>query len=350
MPPSDRRLTRRGFAAATLGGAAAAGAGAHMVLGEPPRPAADRASVRFFDIHVHLTQPWYGERRGPLTARHLLHWMDARAIDQAAVLPLVSPEAFWYPVTTEFVLRETAPHRDRLVPFCAIDPRRLATHLTDQREVIAMLRRYRDAGALGFGEHKPMLPIDDRLNMRLYEACSDVGLPVLFHLDNRANMDRPGLPGLERVLKALPDLVMIGHGKGWWASIAGGLTQADLHVGYPRGPVAPGGAIDRLMDRYGNLYGDLSSSGAHAMLRDPPFGRAFLARRADRLLFGTDYYDLTQRDFPHFELFERLGVAPEHRERIGRVNAHRLLGLDRSDANDRDASGPPEARGGRVGR
>jgi len=253
--------------------------------------------------------------------------MDTHHIDQAAVLPLVSPEAFWYPVTTEFVLRETSPHRDRLIPFCAIDPRRLVTHLTDHRQVVDMLTRYRDAGARGFGEHKPMLPIDDPLSMRLYEACSEVGLPVLFHLDNRANMDRPGLPGLARVLSTHPRLIVIGHGKGWWASIAGGLTQADLQVGYPRGPIAPGGAIDRLMDQFDNLYGDLSSSGAHAMLRDHPFGQAFLARRADRLLFGTDYYDLTQVDFPHFGLLDQFHLPRETRDKIARENAHRILGI-----------------------
>ena len=185
--------------------------------------------------------------------------------------------------------------------------------------------RYIDAGARGFGEHKPKLPIDHPLNMRLYEACSDVGLPLLFHLDNKANMDRPGLPGLEAVLRMYPDLKMIGHGKGWWASISGGLTQEDLHVGYPEGRVAPGGAIDALMEKYTNLYGDLSSSGAHAVLRDINFGRAFLERRADQLLFGTDFYDLRQKSFRQFEIFTTHHVPDEVREKISSGNARRIL-------------------------
>lgn len=285
----------------------------------------------YFDIHVHITQPWYGAERGPITVDRLLHWMDAHEISQAAVLPLVSPEAFWYPVTTEYVLRETQPHRDRLVPFCAIDPRTLETHLPTTKDVVDVLVRYRDAGARGFGEHKPMLPIDHPLCMRLYEACSEAKLPLLFHLDNKANMDQPGLPGLAKALAAFPDLVFIGHGKGWWASIAGGVTQTDLHVGYPRGPVAPGGAIDRLMDAFPNLYGDLSSSGAHAVLRDPEFGEQFLLRRADRLLFGTDYYDLAQTDFPHFELFRGVGLPQAAVEAISRGNSRRILGLAEVD-------------------
>ena len=284
-----------------------------------------RQHVRYIGIHVHLTHRWFGLDRGPVTAGVLLRWMDAHEIDQAAVLPLVSPEAFWYPVTTQYVIGETSQHPDRLIPFCAIDPRTLATHLTKPRQVVDLLRRYIDAGARGFGEHKALLPIDAPLNLKLYEACVEVKLPILFHLDNRANMDKPGLPHLARVLKTFPELVMIGHGKGWWASIAGGLTQADLHVGYPRGPVALGGAIDALMDRFPNLYGDLSSSGAHALLRDRKFGGEFLRRRADRLLFGTDFYDLTQRSFQQFDLFQTFHLNELDRAKIARANAARLL-------------------------
>ena len=117
------------------------------------------------DCHVHLTLGYYSQEREPITATHLLHWMDAHELSHAVVLPLVSPEAFWYPVTTEYVLTATAPHRDRLIPFCAIDPRTLATHLTQQKDVVDLLRRYIDAGAKGFGEHKPQLAIDDPRSM-----------------------------------------------------------------------------------------------------------------------------------------------------------------------------------------
>lgn len=320
-------LTRRAWCrAATLatGGMGAGLARQEAGSGAPPAP---RTPDGYFDLHVHLTQGWHVQERGPITARALLAWMDAHGIAEAAVLPLVSPEAFWYPISTDFVLRETAPHRDRLIPFCAIDPRTLATHLPTRADVVALMRRYQDAGARGFGEHKPRLAIDDPLNWRLYEACAETGLPVLFHLDNAANMDQPGLPGLARTLARFPEVRMIGHGKGWWASIAGGVRQEDLHVGYPRGPVAAGGAIDALMDRFPNLYADVSSSGAHALLRDPDFGRRFVERRGDRLLFGTDYYDESQVEFRQFDLFEELDVDAALRDRIARGNARRLLGL-----------------------
>ena len=56
------------------------------------------------------------------------------------------------------------------------------------------------------------------------------------------------------------------------------------------------------MDTYPNLYGDLSAgSGAGAIGRDEAFGREFLIRRADRVMFGTDYLSPGQK-VPQFEL------------------------------------------------
>ncbi|MEX2307480.1 MAG: amidohydrolase family protein [Pirellulales bacterium] len=315
-----RRTTRRQI----LQGSLAFGVSAVL---SPAVAAPLKRKQEVIDCHVHLTHGWYAQERGAITATHLLHWMDAHDIARAVVLPLVSPEAFWYPVTTDHVLTATAPHRDRLIPFCGIDPRTLQTHLTTQKEVVDLLRRYVDAGAHGFGEHKPQLQINDPLNMRLYEACCEVDLPVLIHLDNQANLDSPGLPGLAQVLTRFPELVLIGHGKGWWASISGKLRQADLQVGFPIGPVAPGGAVDALMDAFPNVYSDLSSSGAHALLRDKEFGKAFLTRRVDRLLFGTDYYDMNQVDFQQFTLFDELGATAEIRRKVSHENARRILRL-----------------------
>lgn len=281
------------------------------------------AASALFDIHTHLGQTW--NTTLPLSAGELLRWMDAHAVAQAAVLPLVSPEASSFPLSTEFVLRETAGHRDRLAPFCAVDPRTsIQGGRTGLRDV---LRRYRDAGALGFGEHKPGLAIDDPRNLELLAACGQERLPVLFHLDNERNTDHPGLPGLERVLTQLPEVVLIGHGPGWWASISAGVAQADLG-GYPKGAVQPGGAIERLFAKYPRLYGDLSAgSGAGALARDVDFARVFCRRWADRLLFGSDFLSPGQ-EVPQFEVLERLELPDDAREAIARGNARRLLGLN----------------------
>ncbi len=312
-------LTRRDFHRSLVAG----GAAVSLAAGAAHAAAADAPAGRYIDMHTHLGQTWNGDE--PLTAEVLLRWMDAHHIARAVVLPLISPESSSYPLTSDFVLAETRPHRDRLIPFCSVDPR--TSYRGGLKGLVDMLRRYVDAGAKGFGEHKPGIAFDDPRNMRVFAACGEVGLPVLFHLDNQRNTDQPGLPGLEKVLRENPACVFIGHGPGWWASISGDVTQAGLG-GYPKGPVAAGGAIDRLMESYPNIFGELSAgSGANSIGRDLEFGRQFLIRRQDRILFGTDFLRPGQ-NVPQFELFEqKLELPADVAGKIYRENAIRLLKL-----------------------
>jgi predicted TIM-barrel fold metal-dependent hydrolase len=238
------------------------------------------------------------------------------------VLPLVNPEAWYYPIPTAHVLEETRLHRDRLIPFCCIDPR--TVNLADTAARRDLLRRYQDQGARGLGESKPGVSIDDPRNLELFGVAAEAGLPVLFHLDELRNLDQPGLPGLASVLRQLPQGIFIGHGPGWWASISGEVAPGRLE-GYPEGPVAPGGALDALFERFPNLYGDLSAnSGLNAITRDPGFGRAFLERRQDRLLFGTDYLEPGQQ-VGQFRLLEQVDLPDVAKAKIARDNARRLL-------------------------
>ncbi|WP_254507799.1 amidohydrolase family protein [Anatilimnocola floriformis] len=309
-------FTRRAFLAAS----AVLIAQRACVAEEKKAPAGD-----YVDMHTHLGQTWNTTQ--PLTAEELLRWMDAHRIAQAVVLPLVSPESSSYLVTPDFVLQQTAPFRDRLIPFCCVDPR--TSYNGGAKGLLKMLEKYRDAGARGFGEHKPGVAIDDPKNMALYAACDELKWPLLFHLDNERNLDKPGLPGLAKAIGDHPNCQFIGHGPGWWASISGGTQQLDLG-GYPKTKVAPGGAIDALMEKFPNLYGDLSAgSGAGAISRDLEFGREFLLRRQDRIMFGTDFLAPAQV-VPQFELFEekeKLKLPEEVAAKIFRTNARKLLGI-----------------------
>jgi len=277
----------------------------------------------FVDIHTHLGQTW--NTTNSLSPKELLKWMDEHEVSQAIVLPLVSPESSSFPLSTQFVLEQTKDHRDRLIPFCCIDPR--TTINGGKKGASDMLKSYVDAGCRGFGEHKPGLPIDDPLSMRLYNLCGEFKLPVLFHLDAQRNTDKPGLPGLEAVLKTHPQTNFIGHGPGFWASISGDVTTPQALGGYPKGDVAEGGALDRLMSAYPNLYGDLSAgSGAGALKRDLKFAAGFLSRRQDRLMFGSDYLAPGQ-PVPQFDVLKSIDIPDGVRQKIYRGNARKLLGL-----------------------
>jgi hypothetical protein len=313
------RIDRRGWLASACALAAGGMLSRNVVTADEAPP----TSGRFFDIHTHLGTVW--NTTTLLTAEALLRWMDAHQVAKAAVLPLVSPESSTFPISTEYVLAQTRPFRDRLVPFCCIDPR--ASFQGGPKGLRKILQSYVEAGAKGFGEHKPGVKVDDPRSQHLYEACGELHLPILFHLDNQRNMDAPGLPGLESMLRKFPKTVFVGHAQGWWASISGDAGTAELAL-YPHAPVTPGGTVDRLMDKYPNIYGDLSAgSGANALSRDPKWAREFLIRRADRLLYGSDYLSPDQR-VPQFEILEQMHLPADVRKKIDYANAARLLSLD----------------------
>jgi predicted TIM-barrel fold metal-dependent hydrolase len=318
------KLTRRAFSktAAATGITALLGGFSTARIHAALRSSTATPSGRYIDVHTHIGRTWTGE--APLTVDGLLHWMDEHAVARAVILPLVSPESSSYLNLTEPALAAAKAHPDRLIAFCCIDPR--TSYQGGHKGLVSMLQEYIDGGAKGFGEHKVGLPFNHPKMMQVYAACGEVKLPLLFHIDNQRGTDKPGLPNLEDALKTHPDVTFIGHGPGFWASISGDATQADLG-GYPKGPVAPGGALDRLMDTYPNLYGDLSAgSGALAISRDPDFGRAFLIRRADRLMFGTDYLKPGQ-PVPQFELYGSIDLPSEVQAKIFRENATRVLKL-----------------------
>jgi len=314
------RISRRDFHQAGLAATIATGGLSASYAGEGKK---ELPKGNYVDVHTHLGQTW--NTTVPLTAEELLRWMDAHSIAQAVVLPLSSPESSSYLITTDFVLAQTAPFRDRLIPFCSIDPR--TSYTGGRKALVEMLKRYVDAGAKGFGEHKPGVPVDDPRSMEIYAACSELKLPLLFHIDNLRNMDKPGLTGLAKAIEANPGCNFIGHGPGWWASISGDASDKDLG-GYPKGKVAPGGAMDKLMEKFPNIYADLSAgSGAGAISRDLEFGREFLIRRQDRIMFGTDFL-APKQDVPQFELFEqKLKLPEEVQVKIFRGNARRVLGI-----------------------
>jgi predicted TIM-barrel fold metal-dependent hydrolase len=283
----------------------------------------NKKSSKYIDMHTHIGTTWNGNKE--LTPKGLLDWMDEHDVEKSVLLPLVSPESSSFLLLTEPALKATKDHPDRFIPFCSIDPR--TSVRGGLKGFISVIKEWVDKGAKGFGEHKVGLNFDDPLMMTIYGACQEIGIPLLFHMDTQRGKDEPGLPRLEHALATFPKLNFIGHGPGWWASISGDIkTKKDLGS-YPKGPVAPGGAIDRLMAKYPNIYGDLSAgSGANSISRDKAFGREFLIRRKDRLMFGTDYLQPGQ-PVPQFELFDSLDLPKAVQAKVFKKNAERVLKL-----------------------
>ena len=219
----NRTVSRRRFLASAV---SAAAAGTNLAAADETR-----RKIKYIDIHTHIGTFYWGKE---LTADELVRMMDRHDVEKAVVLPLVSPESSPYPQTSEAALAAYKKHPDRLIPFCAVDPRVSTTnpnrygHVAGVKGLMEILKRYQDAGAKGFGEHKVGLPFDHPQMMALYEACAKLYLPILFHLDDIRSFDTPGLPRLEHALKEFPSLPFIGHAAGFWASISGDASFADF--------------------------------------------------------------------------------------------------------------------------
>lgn len=289
------------------------------------------------DIHIHCCRARHPQLTRPNgsaypTPERLIAMMDAAGITHAVMMSVVNPEFRYTIVTPEETMGIVAQYPDRIIPFFGLDPRFVGN--SPDSDFRPLLRAFIAMGCRGIGEYIPNLPFDDPLNLNVFAQVEEVGLPLTFHVGPQAQgcygcIDEPGLPRLEKVLRAFPRLTFLAHSQPFWAEISADLDPAQRGT-YPTGQVVPGRVVE-LMRAYPNLHGDLSAgSGFNAISRDPEFGYAFLEEFQDRLYFGTDIASDPQ-DLPIVPYFRRLReeklVSTEALDKICWRNANRLLGL-----------------------
>lgn len=267
--------------------------------------------------HLHYTGRLPGERPG-ISAEQLVNTMDQRGIDKSVVLPIESPEIVTGCCTTEQVVAAARMFPERIIPFVQIDPRtprsdELIEHFVTQ------------FGCKGYGETVDGLPFDDPLKLRIYAKCNELQLPLVFYGSGGSNFDEVGLPRLEKCLQQYPDMYFIGHGPRWWNAIS---ADDDGSCGYPKGPISEGGAADRLLQDYPNMYADISAgSGYNAMTRDAEFTRGFVERNWSKILFATDYLS-AGHGMGHVEWVRETPMDEQHRQAIMEGNARTIIKLD----------------------
>lgn len=150
------------------------------------------------------------------------------------------------------------------------------------------IEKYLKLGACVIGELKFNIDVDSKEMQAIYELAQAYDVPVLMHFQYK--MYTWGLERLHTMLKKYRKVKFIGHAQTWWANID--KNHKDQNVLYPKGKVTPGGITDMLLTRYDNVYGDLSAgSGLNALIRDEEFGKDFLNRHQDKLLYGSDCAD-----------------------------------------------------------
>lgn len=267
-----------------------------MLLNRPARLTEVDCSGRHtimkkIDIHIHLTYRQL-PKAGPMyfsTGKDMLPHLDELGIGHAVLMS--GGESSPAYATNRAVSAICKNFPNRYFWMCNLDDKHPET-------VYSRLAKYKEQGAVGVGEIMLHKQLDDPFMQSIFDAAEKLDMPVLMHMSPVLGMgygvvDNPGLPLLEQVLKSYPKLRIIGHSQPFWHEITKDPpadTQARNQWG--EGPVTPGGRVPQLLDRYPNLYCDLSAnSGGHAIMRDETFGCSFLERYQDRIMFGSDMFN-----------------------------------------------------------
>ena len=217
-------------------------------------------------------------------------------------------------------------YSDRFVPgYC---PWPGTGHAADEFEGAVEMHGVRVCGEWSF-----RMLLDDPRSIDLFRRAGKLRCPVVLHLDVPFLPNGDGLPiyqeywyggmpgPLERALQACPDTHFIGHAPGFWRYISGD-AEKDPNM-YPQSAIQPDGELLRLLDSYPNLYADLSAgSGLGALVRDVEYGKKFLIKYSDRLLYGRDAPGNALQDH-----LRSLDLPLDVWERITRLNANSLINL-----------------------
>ena len=186
-------------------------------------------------------------------------------------------------------------------------------------------------GVQVYGELKLRMLYDDPDAIAMYRYCGSIGLPVTLHFDYpAATSTRVEFPRrnwwyggdidvLERMLKLCPETNFLGHAPGFWCHISN--DDKGLTISYPTGEVIPGGRLEKLLEKYPNLYCDCSAGSCHnALSRDLEYTKQFILRFQDKMLYARDYFDNN-----HQNLFNSLGLSADVLEKIYYKNAEKLI-------------------------
>jgi predicted TIM-barrel fold metal-dependent hydrolase len=281
------------------------------------------------DYHVHIGKIFYG--RKPLTPKRLIKKMDEIGIEKAVILPIENPEeTHWYN-TSENVLKVCKKYKERLIPFCNVDPRR-GLNSENEKFIFNLIEEYVKKGAKGFGEILANLRFNDKRMKNIYKACGELKISIVFHLGGvpeRSTIgltDEIGLPYMEEILNEFPNTIFVAHGPGWWAEISGDVKPEDRDS-YPKGKIEKEGKVQYLLKNYPNIYADLSAGSAYnALTRDSEYGIEFLNKFYNKLLFATDYL-YPEQELPIVEYMKNVNISEDKKKKIFYENAKKLLNI-----------------------
>lgn len=175
-----------------------------------------------------------------------------------------------------------------------------------------LLRRAFGEGARGVKIHchvQRLAPDDPRLD-EVYEEATSAGAPVVIHAGRE-----PASPAYGVDTRALCSVDAVDRTLGRHP----GLTLVVPHLGADEYA-----EYEALLDRHPRLFLDTTMAIAgYIPGRGPDLG--VLARRADRLLYGSDFPDLPYAWSRELSVVERTGLPPEAARQVLEDNARRVF-------------------------
>jgi predicted TIM-barrel fold metal-dependent hydrolase len=215
--------------------------------------------------------------------------------------------------------------------------RRMAVALKDAKHRGAVgLKIFKNFGLEIKNPDGTLVRVDDQRWDPIWEACGELGLPVLIHTADPAAFFQPIDEKNERweELHRHPDWSFYRPGYPTHAEAVGQLiavvkrhpktTFIAAHLANCAGDL---GQLGKWLDEYPNLYADFASR-INELGRQPFTARKFLTKYQDRVLFGTDgpwpetrlrlywrfletddeYFPYSEKDFPPQGLWNIYGV------------------------------------------
>jgi predicted TIM-barrel fold metal-dependent hydrolase len=292
------------------------------------------ANTKKIDIHIHTVTKKGPERLGGgyfATPEEIKPIYQRLGIRKGVILPLLQAECCTQMQSNEEAYEIVRRDPDLFAWFCNIDVR--VEKNSPTTDLSRYINHYKKYGAKGIGETFFNLAFDHPMVDNLFYHSGECDMPVLIHIASQLGgrygiYDKLGLPLLERTLSQFPRARIIAHSTCFWSHIGTDVTQETMER-YLGGKVTPG-RVCELMKSYQNLFCDLSAgSGQAAITRDYEFGCWFLNEYADRIYFGTDICDPTNRTIllSHWldEAFIRGDLTQETYDKISYQNAEKLL-------------------------
>lgn len=288
--------------------------------------ALDPQALVALDMHVHAevsnagqdsmtpqrraaANAYFGaDRHGLPTLAQIADYYRERAM--ACVVFTVDAEAATGvpPVPNDEIARAAAANPDVLIPFASIDPARGRAGVQEAHRLV------RQAGVRGFKLHPNVQEFfpNDRVAYPLYEACQELGVPVVLHTGLTGVGG--GLPGGGGVRLKYSNPMAVDD-------VAVDFPELTIILAHPSFPWQDEALA--IATHKANVYIDLSGW-------SPKYFPEQLVQYAntllkDKVLFGSDYPLLTPDRW--LADFAKLPIKPEVRPKILKENALRLLGL-----------------------